>query len=52
MNNESTSNINFSEWAKRTYAEHHETVEHMKNSSDPLDRAIANRITCVAGVGQ
>lgn len=38
------SDKSFSTWAKKTCAKHPEILEHMKQSHDPLERAIAVRI--------
>lgn len=41
----------FSTWAKNVIAQHSEILEHMRTSADPLERAIAVRITAVANEG-
>jgi hypothetical protein len=40
----------FTEWAKHTCTNHPETLKHMAESSDVLDRVIAKRIMQIAGV--
>jgi hypothetical protein len=37
-------------WAKKTWAEDSELIEHMCKSLDPLNRAIGKRIKVLAGV--
>ncbi|BAW28068.1 long chain acyl-coa synthetase [Methanosarcina thermophila] len=39
----------FSTWAKQTCTNHLEILEHMRKSTDPMDRAIAKRIMQTAG---
>jgi hypothetical protein len=40
----------FSAWAEQTCTNHLEILEHMRKSTDPLDRVIAKRIMQIAGV--
>jgi hypothetical protein len=44
----STDKLLFSTWARKIAAQHSEILEHMRRSTDPLERAIAVRITAVA----
>ncbi len=45
-----STDLSFSAWAKEKCALYPEIVRHMRNSTDPLERAIAIRIMKVAGV--
>jgi len=47
----STDKTFFSTWAHQIATKHPDILEHMKRSTDPLDRAIASRITTVANQG-
>lgn len=40
----------FSSWAAQTCTNHLEILEHMRKSTDAMDRAIAKRIMQIAGV--
>ena len=46
-----STDLSFSAWAKESCAQYPEIVKHMRNSTDPLERAIAIRIIEVAGEG-
>ena len=41
MNNITSNNISFISWAKQTCTKHPEILDHMRKSTDPLERAIA-----------
>lgn len=45
-----STDISFSAWAKEKCTLYPEIVKHMRNSTDPLERAIAIRIMKVAEV--
>jgi len=49
MKNTTQNLLSFSEWAKNAIAQHSDILQHMRNSSNPLDRAIAERILVVGG---
>jgi len=42
----------FSAWAKQTCTQHPDILEHMRKSTDALERAIAVRIIKNAGVSE
>ncbi len=44
-----TKDLSFSEWARTINAQYPEILAHMRESSDPLDRAISKRIMQIAG---
>ena len=44
------SNISFLEWTKMMNTQYPDILEHMRKSTDPLDRAISKRIMQIAGV--
>ena len=50
MKNMIQSNISFLEWTRLVTTQHPDILEHMRKSTDPLDRAIAKRIMQTAGV--
>lgn len=50
MKDETQDSNNFLRWAKQVSTQHPDILEHMKKSTDPLDRVIAKRIIRVAGV--
>jgi len=52
MNNMMLKDICFISWAKQTCTKHPEILDHMRRSTDPLDRAIAVRIMINAGVSE
>jgi hypothetical protein len=49
MKNKSQNNKSFLEWAKKVSVQHPEILEHMRTSTDPLERVIAKRIMQTAG---
>ncbi len=50
MNNMTLKDKSFISWAKQTCTKHPEILDHMRKSTDPLERAIAVRIMIHAGV--
>jgi hypothetical protein len=52
MNNMTLKDISFISWAKQTCTTHPEILDHMRKSTDPLERAIAVRIIINAGVSE
>ena len=44
MSKMTSNNKFFSTWAKQISSDHPEILDHMRKSTDPLDRAIAIRI--------
>jgi hypothetical protein len=42
----------FSSWAKQTCSKHPDILDHMRKSTNPLERAIAVRIMKNAGVNE
>jgi|GEM_PF-2766069 hypothetical protein len=52
MNNMTLKDISFISWAKHTCTKHPEILDHMRKSTDPLERAIAVRIMINAGVNE
>jgi hypothetical protein len=52
MNITSANDLSFLEWAKSVNSRYPDILEHMRKSTDPLDRAIAKRILQTAGGGE
>lgn len=50
MNNTTQEVKDFPTWAKQVCSQHPDILEHMKKSTDVLDRVIAKRIMLIAGV--
>jgi len=50
MNTRISNDKSFFTWVKQTCSEHPEILDHMRKSTDPLNRAIAVRIMINAGV--
>jgi hypothetical protein len=50
MHNMTSKDISFISWAKQTYTKHPEILDHMRKSTNPLERAITVRIMKNAGV--
>jgi hypothetical protein len=50
MNTTTSNDISFLSWAKQTCIKYPEILDHMRKSTDPLERAIAVRILINAGV--
>ncbi len=49
MENMTQSNLLFVEWSKRVNSQYPDILEHMRKSTDPLERVIAKRIIQIAG---
>jgi hypothetical protein len=52
MNNMALKDISFISWAKQTCTKHPEILDHMRKSTDPLERAIAVRILKNGGLSE
>jgi len=52
MKDETQENKAFLTWAKQVNTQHPEILDHMRKSTDPLERAIAVRIMKNAGVSE
>jgi len=52
MNITTSNDISFRSWAKQTCTKHPKILDHMRNGTDPLERAIAVRIMKNAGVSE
>jgi hypothetical protein len=52
MKNKSQKDIQFLQWAKQVNFQHPDILEHMRKSTDPLERVIAKRIMLTAGGGE
>jgi len=50
MRDKTQKNIQFLEWAKQVNAQHPDILEHMRRSTNLLDRVIAKRIMKTVGV--
>ncbi len=46
-----STDLSFSAWAKESCAQYPEILKHMRNSTDPLERAIGIRMMEIAGEG-
>jgi hypothetical protein len=49
MENKNQSNLTLLEWVRQVNAQHPEILEHMRKSTNSLDRVIAKRILQIAG---
>jgi hypothetical protein len=52
MENTTPEDKTFLTWAKQVSDQHSDILEHMRKSTDPLDRVIAIRIMQTAGSGK